>query len=105
MQHVQHVFNDPRFYGPEEALLRCSESMGFIIKTTIWFDVLASATKQVSCFLGVETYRRITNNAFIGDLLTGGAGGEEETPTSMLLVAGCENKVVLARAETLNLPH
>ena len=43
------------------------------------------------------------NNAFIGGLLTGGEGGKEETPKSMLPVMDCENKVVLAIAETLDL--
>ena len=97
-QHVQHVLNDPRFCRPEEALQRCSQSMGFIIKTTMWFDVLASAmTQQVPCFL--QMHCRIFNNAFIGDPLTRGAGGKETT-TPMLLVMGCENKVVLAIVET-----
>ena len=41
-RHVQNVLNDPRFYGPDEALQRCSESMGFINKKTMWFDVFAS---------------------------------------------------------------
>ena len=44
-QHVQHVLNNPRFYGPElevAPLQRCSESTGFINKKTMWFDVLAS---------------------------------------------------------------
>ena len=65
------------------------------------FDVLASVTtQQVQRFL--QIHRRIFNNAFIGDPLTRGAGGEE-TATSMLPVMCCENKVVLALAETSNL--
>ena len=44
------------------------------------------------------------NNAFIGGLLTGGTGGEE-TAKLMLPVMGCENKVVLAIAETSDLGH
>ena len=104
-QHVQNVLNDPRFYGREEALRRCSKSTGLIIKTTMWFDVLVSVTtQQVPRFLGVDTYRRIVNNALISHPLTGGAGGEE-IPMSMLPVVGCENKVVLPSAETSNLAH
>ena len=81
-QHVQHVLNDPRFCRPEEALQRCSESTGFIIKMTMWFNVLASAmTQQVPGFL--QMHCRIFNNAFIGDPLTRGAGSEETT-TSMM---------------------
>lgn len=97
-QYVQGMLNDPRFYGPEEALRRCSESTRFIIKTTMWFDVLASVTtQQVPRFL--ETYRLLFTGAYIGDPL---AGAPE---ISMLPVMGCENKIVLAIAEISNLAH
>ena len=103
-QYAQNILNNPAFYGPEEALRRCSESTRFIIKTTMWFDVLASVTtQQVPRFL--ETYRRIFNSAFIGDPLAAGGVSGEETATSMLPVMGCENKVVLAIAEISNLAH
>ena len=95
------MLNDLRFYGPEEAPRRCSESTQSIIKTTMWFDVLASMmTQQVPRFL--QMHCRIFNNAFIGDPLTRGASSEETT-TSMLPVMGCENKVILAIVETSNL--
>ncbi|KAI0707175.1 fungal-specific transcription factor domain-containing protein [Earliella scabrosa] len=97
-QYVQSMLNDPHFYGPEEALRRCSESTRFIIKTTMWFDVLASVTtQQVPRFL--ETYRLLFTGAYIGDPL---AGAPE---ISMLPVMGCENKIVLAIAEISNLAH
>ena len=107
-QYAQNILNNPAFYGPEEALRRCSESTRFIIKTTMWFDVLASVTTQtVPRFL--ETYRRIFNSAFIGDPLTGagggGVGGTQDAETSMLPVMGCENRIVLAIAEISNLAH
>ena len=96
-QYVLTILNDPDVYGPEEALRRCSESTRFIIKTTMWFDVLASVTtQQVPRFL--EYYRLLFNGAYIDDPL----GGSE---ISMLPVMGCENKIVLAIAEISNLAH
>ncbi|KAI9061083.1 hypothetical protein FKP32DRAFT_1594762, partial [Trametes sanguinea] len=97
-QYVQSMLDDPSFYGPEDALKRCSESTRFIIKTTMWFDVLASVTtQQVPRFL--MTYRRLFGGqgAHIGDP----AAGSPEI--SMLPVMGCENKIVLAIAEISNL--
>ncbi|CDO71849.1 hypothetical protein BN946_scf184939.g73 [Trametes cinnabarina] len=97
-QYVQSMLDDPSFYGPEDALRRCSESTRFIIKTTMWFDVLASVTtQQVPRFL--MTYRRLFGGqgAHIGDPV---AGSPE---ISMLPVMGCENKIVLAIAEISNL--
>ncbi|KAI8980066.1 fungal-specific transcription factor domain-containing protein [Trametes punicea] len=97
-QYVQNMLDDQRFYGPEDALKRCSESARFIIKTTMWFDVLASVTtQQVPRFL--ETYRRLFGGqgAHIGDPAT------SSPEISMLPVMGCENKIVLAIAEISNL--
>ncbi|KAI1797030.1 fungal-specific transcription factor domain-containing protein [Ganoderma leucocontextum] len=100
-QYVLTILNDPDVYGPEEALRRCSESTRFIIKTTMWFDVLASVTtQQVPRFL--EYYRLLFNGAYIDDPL-GGTGAAPEI--SMLPVMGCENKIVLAIAEISNLAH
>ena len=97
-QYVLTILNDPDVYGPEEALRRCSESTRFIIKTTMWFDVLASVTtQQVPRFL--EYYRLLFNGAYIDDPM----GGSPEI--SMLPVMGCENKIVLAIAEISNLAH
>ena len=46
LQYVQNMLDDPRLYESEEALRRCSESTWFIIKTAMWFDVLASVTTR-----------------------------------------------------------
>ncbi|OBZ72172.1 hypothetical protein A0H81_07619 [Grifola frondosa] len=98
-QYVTSVLHDPNFYGPEDVLKRCSDSTRFIIKTTMWFDVLASVTtQQVPRFL--EVYRLLfghAGGAYIDDPLS---GAEE---ISMLPVMGCENHIVLAIAEISNL--
>ncbi|OSC98252.1 hypothetical protein PYCCODRAFT_1418035 [Trametes coccinea BRFM310] len=99
-QYVQSMLDDPSFYGPEDALKRCSESTRFIIKTTMWFDVLASVTtQQVPRFL--EVYRRLFGGqgAHIGD------PAASSPEISMLPVMGCENKIVLAIAEISNLAY
>ncbi|OJT02247.1 Transcriptional regulatory protein pro1 [Trametes pubescens] len=99
-EYVQALLDSPLFYGPEDALRKCPESTRFIIKTTMWFDVLASVTTQtVPRFL--ETYRQLfsTQGAYIGD------PAASAPEISMLPVMGCENKIVLAIAEISNLAH
>lgn len=98
-QYVRAQLSDPAYYGPEDVLKKCTDSTRFIIKTTMWFDVLASVTMQsVPRFL--EVYR----------LLFGRAGAYIDDPAaapeiSMLPVMGCENTVVLAIAEISNLAN
>ncbi|KAI0342711.1 hypothetical protein BDW22DRAFT_1329876 [Trametopsis cervina] len=98
-QYVYGVLTNSRFYGPEDVMKHCTESTRFIVKTTMWFDVLASVTTQsVPRFL--ETYRTLFDvgaHAYI----------DERSPpeTSMLPVMGCENNVVLAIAEISNLAY
>ncbi|EIW57279.1 uncharacterized protein TRAVEDRAFT_125655 [Trametes versicolor FP-101664 SS1] len=99
-EYVQALLNAPHFYGPEDALRKCPESTRFIIKTTMWFDVLASVTTQtVPRFL--EVYRQLfaAQGAYIGD------PAASAPEISMLPVMGCENKIVLAIAEISNLAH
>ncbi|KZT67972.1 hypothetical protein DAEQUDRAFT_728501 [Daedalea quercina L-15889] len=110
-QYVDMVLADRRFYGPEDVLKKCSDSTRFIIKTTMWFDVLASVTTlQVPRFL--ETYRHLFGRG--AGIIGGGGGGgaayiDDGIATapelSMLPVMGCENHIVLAIAEISNLAH
>jgi len=91
---VQSVFEDSRFYGPEDVLMNCADSTRFIIKTTMWFDVLASVTQmRVPRFL--EVYRKLFGphtGAYI-------ESNSQSASLSMLPVMGCENHIVLAIAE------
>jgi len=98
-KYVQSVFEDQRYYGPADALQNCPETTRFIIKTTMWFDVLASVTQmRVPRFL--EVYRTIfgpKQDAYI-----------ETTPSpelSMIPIMGCENHILLAMAEISELSH
>ena len=98
LAYVRNMFENPtlQFADPRDVLKRSSETTRFIIKTTMWFDVLASVTtQQVPRFL--EYYRLLFNGAYIDDPM----GGSPEI--SMLPVMGCENNIVLAIAEISNL--
>jgi hypothetical protein len=105
---------------PAETILRCSDSQQFVIKTTFWFDILASTTRlEPPRFL--MFYRKLWSSsergAYIEGTTTtnpgGGAAGSSTTasgqrqhhhhappPLSMMSVMGCENKTALAIAET-----
>ena len=93
------VLNDPRLGDPCSALLRCSESLRFIIKTSIWFDVLASATLvREPRFLAVIRELFVEQPTFFD--------GEPVPPMpeySMMSVMGCENYIVHALAEIASL--
>ncbi|KAI9570560.1 hypothetical protein HD554DRAFT_2082971, partial [Boletus coccyginus] len=95
------VLNDPRRGGPRRVLLHCSESLRFIIKTSIWFDVLASATLvREPRFLTVIQDLFGKQSAFFDD--------EPIIPMaeySMMSVMGCENYIVLALAKTASLAN
>ncbi|CAL1716988.1 unnamed protein product [Somion occarium] len=96
-QYVRDVLSNPKFFGPEDVLKTCSESTRFIIKTTMWFDVLASVTtQQVPTFLKV--YRELFGR-------TGAYIDDPAPEISMLPVMGCENHIVLAIAEISNLAY
>lgn len=93
LAYVKNMFenNTLEYVDPQDVLKKCSETTRFIIKTTIWFDVLASVTTQgVPCFM--STYRNLFEDAArIDDC--------PNPELSMLPVMGCENKIVLAIAE------
>lgn len=102
-RYVEYVLLNNQVYpGPEEVLRTCSESTRFIVKTTMWFDVLASVTTQtVPRFLII--YRQLfdrSNRAFIEDP---GQAAADADALSMLPVMGCENNIVLAIAEISDL--
>ncbi|KAG2154035.1 fungal-specific transcription factor domain-containing protein [Suillus clintonianus] len=80
--------------SPDWALISCNDSMRFIIKTSIWFDVLASATLiRPPKFLDVLRSFYDPDTAFNSD----------RPELSMMRVMGCENRIVLGLAEIANL--
>ncbi|KAG2028462.1 fungal-specific transcription factor domain-containing protein [Suillus americanus] len=76
------------------ALISCTDSMRFITKTSMWFDVLASATLiRRPKFLDI--LRSLYGPATVVN------DGRPEL--SMMDVMGCENRIVLALAEIADL--
>ncbi|KAI6123526.1 hypothetical protein EV401DRAFT_1946244 [Pisolithus croceorrhizus] len=84
-------------YGGASRVLRsCTDSLRFIIKTSIWFDVLASVTLvRTPIMLGVvsELFSPYTNVTIDGIPL------EPCEEYSMLSIMGCDNHIVYALAE------
>ncbi|KAG1781711.1 fungal-specific transcription factor domain-containing protein [Suillus placidus] len=80
--------------APDWALRSCSDSMRFIIKTSMWFDVLASAT-----LIRRPKFLDILRSLY--DPATAVNDGRPEL--SMMGVMGCENRIVLALAEIADL--
>jgi hypothetical protein len=88
-------------HGPKEALIHCDANLRFIIKTSMWFDVLASVSRlQIPQFL--NEYRQIfgRNSAYIESPISMASPREE---LSMMSVMGCESHIVWAMAEISNL--
>ncbi|KAL4072756.1 fungal-specific transcription factor domain-containing protein [Scleroderma yunnanense] len=83
--------------GPRRVLLTCSESLRFIIKTSIWFDVLASTT-LVRTPIMLDVVRDLFSSAY-------SEASFDDVPIlpceeySMMAVMGCDNHIVLALAE------
>jgi hypothetical protein len=94
--HVDNLF--ARYHGPADALLNCHEKDAFVVKTAIWFDVLASVTTQKSPHF-LEAIRAMF------DPNRSGICNASLTPPqySMMSPMGCENHVVWALAETSEL--
>jgi hypothetical protein len=88
--------------SPAETIMHCSDSQQFIIKTTFWFDILASTTRlQSPRFLA--TYRELWSSRR-GAYIEGGSRQHQPQqqpsgPLSMMSVMGCENSTALAIAE------
>jgi hypothetical protein len=100
-RYADGVLWHPEYRGPQDALMRCSPATRFIIKMSIWFDVLASATRvEVPNFLLVCRILFDPNSAHIDSSSPSSSIPEE---LSMLPIIGCENHIVWALAEISNL--
>lgn len=94
---VGGVLTDRRFMGPLDAYRNCSESVQFIIRTTMWFDVWSAVTGRTRPRF-CEFYRQL----FEGEHGYGNTGPGQ---VDMLSVMGCTNETVLAMSETAALAH
>ena len=100
--HVANTYVDnlfSRYHGPADALLNCDAKDAFVVKTAMWFDVLASVTTQRSPHF-LEAIRAMfdPNRSGICD-----AASLTPPQYSMMSPMGCENHVVWALAETSEL--
>jgi hypothetical protein len=81
---------------PVSALISCTDSMRFIIKTSMWFDILASVTLiRRSKF---EVFRLLHDPSGIAFI-------DSRPELSMMSVMGCETFNVIALAEATNLAY
>jgi hypothetical protein len=103
--NVAYVFADsilraPKLPGrPAKILRECDDGLRYVIKTAMWFDVLASACLSKSPHFLWE-YRDLFSppEAYIDD-----RPAVLEPKLSMLSIMGCENRVVWALAEVTEL--
>jgi hypothetical protein len=85
--------------SPAMALMSCSDNIRFIIKTSMWFDVLASATLiRRPMFLDVLRWLYAPSTARFD-----GRPAAAVKELSMMGIMGCENRIVLALAEIADL--
>ncbi|TFK70316.1 hypothetical protein BDN72DRAFT_839172 [Pluteus cervinus] len=98
-QYVRFLLTQKRAsgYGIKDSFLRCSPKDNFVIKTTIWFDVLASLTTQRKPIL-LDLVRELfnPNPSSIEEMI----GTPQSFESSMMTPMGCDNHVVWALAET-----
>ncbi|KAJ7707436.1 fungal-specific transcription factor domain-containing protein [Mycena rosella] len=91
--YVDSVFRDR---DPRDALQHCSETTRFIVKTAIWFDVLAAVTTQKAPrFLHYIRLLYSPETSRVFDPTQ----PAESPRLSMMSVMGCENHIVWALAE------
>ena len=93
--YVMAVLENPRYHRNYAAALQaCNPKDEFIVKTTIWFDVIGSITMQEQPRL-LYAIRELfdPNRSFIGS----------HSSYSMMSPMGCENVVVWALAEVSSL--
>ncbi|KAJ6507911.1 fungal-specific transcription factor domain-containing protein [Mycena vitilis] len=91
-EYAHSIFVDR---DPRDTLQNCGETTRFIIKTAIWFDVLAAATTQEA-----PRFLRYIRELFSPEVSAVYDPTLPPSPElSMLSVMGCENHIVWALAE------
>jgi C6 transcription factor Pro1 len=91
------ILYNPHYVSPYDALLHCTTMERFIIKTSMWFDVLAAATRvEVPFFLDIFDALFKPDSAYFDNLVV-------PEQLSMLDIMGCESHIVWALAAVSNL--
>lgn len=99
--YVVNLLENPKYHrNYSMALQACGPKDEFIVKTTIWFDVLGSITMQDKPrLLGAIRELFDPNRSFVG------SHPDSSTSYSMMSPMGCENVVVWALAEASSLSY
>lgn len=100
--HIPYQYIDYLFLkhgGPSEALMQCSVKDVFIIKTSIWFDVMASVTTRKSphFLFAIRTIFNLRQTEMFNNYSNG--------TFSMMSLLGCHDEVIWALAEISHLSH
>lgn len=96
-RYAASILYNPYCDGPRDALMQCTPMQRFIIKTSMWFDVLASATRvEKPSFLDAYNVLFKPSSAYFENLPV-------PDELSMLSIMGCENHIVWALAEISDL--
>jgi len=91
---VDTVLYNPHYSGPADALLNCNPTVAFVIKTAIWFDVIASITTQSRPHFAAK----------INEMFYPSQDAYYSSPQfSMMSPMGCENNVLWALSQTSEL--
>ncbi|KAJ3916068.1 fungal-specific transcription factor domain-containing protein [Lentinula edodes] len=99
--HVASVYSNSilndrsRFLDYRDALMNSTDKERFIIKTTFWFDVLASVTtmKKPNFVEVIHELYNPSNQSGLSEI------SDDSDSLSMLSVMGCENRIVWALAK------
>ncbi|KAJ3810976.1 fungal-specific transcription factor domain-containing protein [Lentinula lateritia] len=90
------ILNDrSRFLDYRDALMNSTDKERFIVKTTFWFDVLASVTtmKKPNFVEVIHELYNPSNQSGLSEI------SDDSDSLSMLSVMGCENRIVWALAK------
>ncbi|KAK1231705.1 hypothetical protein PQX77_005191 [Marasmius sp. AFHP31] len=96
VRQSQQILKAGRFMSLKDALINCDGSEQFIVKTTIWFDVLASVTRMrpPSLFEAVKELFDPNQSSVLE------VSNEGNAPAlSMMTVMGCEGRIIWALAQ------
>lgn len=99
-RYADDVLFRPECDGPQAALMQCSPTTRFIIKTSMWYDVVASTAR-----IEVPRFLQVFRDVFDPNHIDGVDGSLPSVPEelSMLPIIGCESHIVWALAEISDL--
>ncbi|KAK7050852.1 hypothetical protein VNI00_004963 [Paramarasmius palmivorus] len=103
VEHSRRILHNSRYHNVKDALINCNNTERFIVKTTLWFDVLASVTTlQVPRLLDVINYLfDPSSTSALHEVQEHDA--QESEALSMMNIMGAEGRVIWAFAQISNL--